>query len=578
MFLKQSRTRDGRVYLSIMEGYRENNKVRQRTVEKCGYLDELARDHDDPVAHFKARARELAEARAGENARATIEFDPRERIDARSGDGRIGLGSIPLSYCYHALQLDRFWANRKNRAGLPFDPNAVFRMLCYQRVLRPGASKKGAWERRAELPDRCDFALDHVYRALDFFAAHEEAFKAHVDAALASLAPRPGGLAYYDVTNYYFEVENEDAEGLRARGVSKEHHPGPIVQMGLMMDSRGMPYDYELWRGSTVDCQTMLPALRRVRERHPGQRLVVVADKGLNTSANIVEAVANGDGFIFSQSVRKASKALREWVVDERDYDANAEGTFKVKSRQSWRRVQVKAADGTRRTERVEVQEVAFWSRDFAERSRHEREKVVEKSLAALERGGISSAKAKTGVRYVKDLTYDGRTGEAVRHAYEIDRAKIEADAELDGYYCIVTSETMMGEGEVIDAYRQLWRIEDAFRVTKSTLEARPVFVWTEPRIRAHFMTCFASLVTVRLLQDMTGWRHSADKIQEGLASLVGHREDANWYLFASRSEATDDIGRALGVELNRRRYTRGQIRQMLADSRKPGYGIWLKS
>ena len=131
MFLKQSRTRDGRVYLSIMEGYRENGKVRQRTVEKCGYLDELARDHDDPVAHFRARAKELAEARAGENARVTIEFDPRERIDARSGDGRIGLGSIPLSYCYHALQLDRFWANRKNRAGLPFDPNAVFRMLCY---------------------------------------------------------------------------------------------------------------------------------------------------------------------------------------------------------------------------------------------------------------------------------------------------------------------------------------------------------------------------------------------------------------------------------------------------------------
>ena len=579
MFLRKTTNREGRTYLAVAEGYREGGRMRQRTVESLGRLDKLQEIYDDPIAHFEAYVDELNEKRSSESAKVAIEFDPREKISLKSTDNCMSLGSIPLSVCYHALQLDRFWNNKKVHANLPFDPNAVFRMLAYQRILLPGASKKRAWERRGALPDRCDFTLDHTYQALGFFAGHEEELKAHIDRALEAIAPRPEGLSYYDVTNYYFEVEGHDApEGLRARGVSKEHRPGPIVQMGLMMDSRGMPFDYELWRGNTVDCQTMLPALRRVKERHPGKRVVIVADKGLNTSANIAEAVSKGDGFIFSQSVRKAARKLREWVLDGRDYDANEAGTYKVKSRQSYKNIQVRDTQGKSRTVRIEVQEVAFWSADFAARSAHEREKVVEKSVSAIERGEISSAKAKTAVRYVKDLAYDAETGEKIAHAYKLDEEKIEADAALDGYYCIVTSEVNMDEGDVIDAYRQLWRIEDTFRVTKSTLEVRPTFVWSDSSIRAHFMTCYAALVMMRLLQDATGWRYSADQIQEGLASLVGYREEANWYLFANRSEATDEIGRLLGIDLNLRRYSRGQIKKMLAQSRKPGYELWLKS
>ena len=175
-------------------------------------------------------------------------------------------------------------------------------------------------------------------------------------------------------------------------------------------------------------------------------------------------------------------------------------------------------------------------------------------------------------------LTASETTYRLTRLIHELDWEKAEADASLDGYYCIVTSEVALDEREVIDAHRQLWRIEDTFRVTKSTLEVRPMLVWTDSRIRAHFMTCYAALVMLRLLQDLTGWKYSADAIQEGLSSLMGYREDANWYLFANRSEAVDEIGKLLGVDLNLRRYTRSQIKQMLAESRKPGCEIWLKS
>ena len=574
MFLKQTKTRDGRIYLSVVEGYRQNGKTRQRTVEKIGYLDDLQEVHGDPIAHFRAYAAKLTEQKARDNAKVTIEFSPAEKIDARDGEPRIGLGSIPLSFAYHGLQLDRFWAKKKNRAGLAFDPNAAFRMLAYERVLHPG-SKRSAYSHAGELPDRCDFTLDHVYQALSFFAKHEEAFKAHMDAAVGKVCGRDISTTYYDVTNYYFEVENED--DLRRYGVGKEHRPCPIVQMGLMMDKNGIPLDYELYPGSFADPKTLEPAFERVKGRHPGTRLVVVADKALNTSANIARTVANGDGFIFSQSVRKATKGLREWVLDERDYDASESGNFKMKSRQAYKPVKVKCADGGTRTERVEVQEVAFWSRNFAERSRHERAKVVEKSMRAVERGDVASARAKTPLRYINDTAYATESGEVVGHSYVLDEAKIAAEEAMDGYYCIVTSEVNMDEGEVIDAYRQLWRIEDTFRVTKSTLEARPVYVSTKDHIHAHFMTCYAALVIMRLLQAALGWKYSADEIAEALRSLVGYREDANWYLFSYRSELTDAIGDLIGIGLNRRRLTRGDIRQMLADSRKPGYGVWLK-
>ncbi len=577
MFLRKTKTREGRIYLSIAEGYRQNGKMHQRTVESLGYLDVLEKKYADPIVYFKEYAKKLTEEKKAKNAKVTLEFLPAEKIDSKSDTERVSLGSVPLSYCYHALQLNRFWNNRKVHANLSYDPNAIFRMLVYERILHPG-SKKDAYKHAKEIPDRKTFTLDNMYQSLSFFAKYEKAFKEHMDKALGAIKTRDISHAYYDVTNYYFEVENEDVQGLRRRGVSKEHRPNPIVQMGLMMDSYGMPIDYELLSGNTVDCKTMLLALRRIKERHPKTRVVVVADKGLNTSLNIAEAVSKGDGFIFSQSVRHATKKLKAWVKDDAGYEVFSSGNFKIKSRQSYKNIRIVDDAGKTKTVKIDVQEIAFWSRDFFERARHRREKVIEKSLFALESGEVFSAKSKTGVRYVKDLAYKSETGEVVSHEFSLDWDKAEKDASLDGYYCIITSECMMDKREVIEAYRKLWRIEDTFRVTKSTLEVRPVFVWTDSSIRAHFMTCYAALVMMRMLQDGLKWKYSADKIQLALQSLVGYREDANWYLFANRSEVTDALGELLGVQLNRRRYTRGEIHQMMANSRKPGYELWLKS
>ena len=201
---------------------------------------------------------------------------------------------------------------------------------------------------------------------------------------------------------------------------------------------------------------TLLPAMSKagVRDLPWGERVVVVADKGLNTSANIAACVLDGNGYIFSQSVRKAAKGTKSWVLDDAGYEESASGSFKIKSRISEKAVYVAGEDGKRRRVTVPVKEVAFWSRDYFERSRRERAKVVEKSRAAVARGDLSSAAAKTSVRYAKDVPVVRETGEAASHNWVVDEERIAADEAMDGYYCIVTSEQEMDDRDVIDAYR----------------------------------------------------------------------------------------------------------------------------
>ena len=318
----------------------------------------------------------------------------------------------------------------------------------------------------------------------------------------------------------------------------------------------------------------MLPMMRKARLREGGGRVVVVADKGLNTSANIAACTLDGNGFVLSQSVRKATKKLKAWVLDESGYEADEAGTFKVKSRISDKTVYVVGEDGRRRRETVPVKEVAFWSRDYFERSRREREKVVEKSRAAIARGDCSSAAARSSARYAKDVPVVRATGEKAQHNWVLDEARVEADAEMDGYYCIITSEQDWSEREVIEAYRGLSRIEESFRVLKSTMGARPVYVWTAPHIEAHFLTCFVALTVMRLMQAdverATGSRPSAQAVADGLANMTGHRLDANAYLFDHRTDLTDALCSCVGIDLSRRVMTRGQMRQVMADVRKP--------
>lgn len=571
MYLRKSKKPNGRTYLTIVQGYRdEDGKNKARTVKSLGYVDALEAEFDDPVAHFEEECRRMTAEAARAEAPIAVEFTASKKIDKRA-EGRVELGAaVPSAYLHRDLGVWSFFERKRTSRGFSYDPCRILELLVWDRIAHP-SSKRAAWEARGRFPRKCGFTADDVYRCLTYLDGNADALVSSMNASLEeSRGPRDASCLYYDVTNYYFECDEED--GFRMRGVSKEHRPSPIVQMGLFLDSDGLPLGYELFPGNRNDMTTLLPAMSKagVRDLPWGERVVVVADKGLNTSANIAACVLDGNGYIFSQSVRKATKGLKSWVLDDAGYEESASGSFKIKSRISEKAVYVAGEDGKRRRVTVPVKEAAFWSRDYFERSRRERAKVVEKSRAAVARGDLSSAAAKTSVRYAKDVPVVRETGEAASHNWVVDEERIAADEAMDGYYCIVTSEQEMDDRDVIDAYRGLWRIEESFRVMKGDFDARPVYCSTESHIRAHFLVCYIALLAMRLMQLDTGRKYSAAQISEALAGVTGHLMDRNLYLFDYRTDLTDELAGAVGIDLSRQVLTRGQIRSIMADVKKP--------
>lgn len=576
MYLHKSRRKDGRVYLALAEGYRKDGKVRHRTVESLGYLDELQKTYDDPIAHFKQVCEEANAAARAERQGVQITIHPQQKIDKREA-ARKNVGSAVLLAVYDAFGAETVIRNATRGSKAAYDANAVMRLLTVERIIDPG-SKKGAWENRGRHFFRCEFSLEDTYRALDVLCGCRDKVVSAINRSVDKMGIRDTACVFYDVTNYYFEVDDADGEGgLRQKGMSKEHRKSPIVQMGLLQDSKGIPIGYRLFPGNTPDPCTMLDVLAEMKRDYGQDRAVVVGDKGNNCSTNIAALVARGDGFVYSQSIRgtKSDTELKNWVLSDDGYEcaANADGhvTYKVKSRQGYKTVSVANPNGSKRKVDVEVKYVAFWSEKYERRARKERQAAIDKARRLVADPGAYTAAMHFGAaKYVKGLSVDGRTGELLEAAtaLEFDEDRLAADEACDGYYCIVTSETGMADGDVIEAYRGLWRIEESFKVTKSDLETRPVYVSRQEHIETHFLTCYVALCILRVIQVLTGGRYSAATIAGELAAMCGTRLEGNWWRFDHRSDATDDLCRMAGIDLTRQNMQLKDIKAVFSQAK----------
>jgi transposase len=383
---------------------------------------------------------------------------------------------------------------------------------------------------------------------------------------------------YYDVTNFYFEID--EADKMRKFGPSKEKRPNPIVQMGLAMDADGIPLHYELFPGNKVDKETFRSVIGEVRKNYDTGRIVVVADMGIITGDNIYYLTGgkNRNGYVFSFSVRGGADAFKNYVLDNEGYigvdgkPADEDAQFKIKSRRIARDINVTMKSGRKAKKTVYEKQVVFWSKKYADRARAQREEVVKKALDLVaDPKKYNKAISYGAAKYVKNMEFDKETGEVLEGSKRpyFDYGKLAGEEKYDGYYAIVTSELHMSDKTIIDTYRGLWEIEETFRVTKGTLEARPVYVSREDRIEAHFLTCFIALVIIRLIQKKTGRQYSAERIVECLNKIACSNEQDNLYLFDYRSEISDAIGNALGIDFTKKRLRLAEIKNILANSKK---------
>ena len=421
---------------------------------------------------------------------------------------------VLLERILEELGLNTFFSSYKRFTKLQYDVYGFAKLLIFGRLLNPAS--KHATVRQNEnyyTPILGEHNPDNVYDTLDFIAANKDRLIRRMNTNLVKRAKRAPEVIFYDVTNFYFEIERPDEDetdadgnvlafGQRKMGVSKEQRKLPIVQMGLFMDDNGIPIAIESFPGNTLDHQTLRPALKKNIDGLDFSRFIMIADRGICQYNNLLYILDAGHGYIVSKSLLKSKAAEQQWAYSDSDY-TEVNPDFKYKSHIVKRTVK----DEKGRSRTVEEKVVVYWSRKFLARCEYENKRFLD-FLEKLERSPenfrITSLQAGSMKKFFRQEYINQDTGELLEASKLkplIDFDKVKEFRKNMGYYQIVTSELTMSDREVIDKYHGLTQIEDQFRVMKGDLCTRPFFVRTPEHVSAHLLICLIALIAMRIIQ-----------------------------------------------------------------------------
>ena len=565
MFLKRDKRPNGRIYLSIVKGFRDpiTKKNKQRAVKSIGFLDEFEDLYDDPIEHFKSLAEKMTEEERVNIAPLEFSFDRLESVN-EAETLRKNFGFVILSYIYHKLNIDYFLDNKQQSLNIDFSLNKILQALSFLRIIEPSSKKKSTELLEGYFMDS-DFSIDDVYRSLNYFSRYKKDLILHIHEYIRCEYGRSLDNVFYDVTNYYFESDEDD---FRKKGVSKEHRPNPIIQMGLLMDDEGIPISFKLFEGNTNDCNTLMPVLDELKRDFNLGRIIVVADKGMNSGENIAYNIIHKNGYIFSKSVRGATQEVKDFVLNEGGYEDMGD-EYKFKSRRVTTNIWITDVKGKRVQTDIDQKQVVFYSDKYARKARKDRQKVLDKAnkLIRLKKGKLD----KGAYKYIKEEYIDKETGEILKkddYLY-IDEERISEEEKYDGYYLIVSSELKMPDKEIIERYRGLWKIEESFKITKSQLKSRPVYVRKKDHIEAHFFICFLALIFIRLLEKETDFKYSVSTLINSIKNLSVTYLDENYYMLDYVDDVSKSFGKILNTDITKRFWRQSDIKNVIANSKK---------
>ncbi len=583
MYLKKSfNKKRNKTQLSFVQGYRIDGKVKHKVIQNLGYLEDYLDKYEDPIAYFQQIAKEW---NAKQNVPDTIEVKLSQKLPDQCTN-RKNLGYAIIKIIYAKLQIREFLQNKQRQISAKYNLNSIFSLLLFNRFLFP-SSKKNAYETKDRFFDSFDFSLDDVYRALGYFNRYSQELQKHLHYRVSSLIGRESEKAYYDVTNYYFEIPYEDEDSKdterkvkRKKGPSKEHRKDPIIQMGLLMDTNGIPMAFHTFSGNESEKTNMLPEIQRVKKDYEIDRIIVVADRRLNTSDNTsilsgtnASDEKNNDGYVYGQSIRGADAEFKKWVLEPDGYvttmEKNKAGEdipFKHKSRLYAKEITKKDANGVRRLKMTIYQkQMVYYSEKYAKKQKYEREKAVMKAKDLIKNPtNYTKATSYGCTAYINNISFSKDTGEIVDgKRLSINEEKIAEEALYDGYYSIVTSEKELSDKEIRDIYKGLWEIEESFKIIKSEFQTRPVFVSTEEHIQAHFLICFVTLLVMRVLEQLIGKSHTVRQIRNSLTSYSCSYLDQNYYLFDYRDDVIITMEKTFGLDLSKKIMPLSEIKRI---------------
>ena len=518
-------TNNGKPYLRLVQSVRITNKAGKKVPQKqvvfnLGPLDRFDDGQPDYVDRLKNSFKAgnplipaLLPYCSSEKPAETYRFSIRQGSPDCFGHPKL-FSHVFLERILEELGLNTFFSSYKGFTKLEYDVYGFTKLLLFGRLLNP-ASKAATVRQNGDYfePLLKDFNPDNIYDTLSFIAANKDKIIRRMNTNLVKKAGRSPDIIYYDVTNFYFEIEDADDDlldddgnllekGQRKFGVSKEERRLPIVQMGLFMDDDGIPIAIESFPGNTLDFLTLRPALKKNIDDLDFSRFILIADRGICNYLNLLHVLDAGNGYIVSKSLLKSPKKEQEWAYDNDGY-ITVSDNFKYKSHIVKRTV--KDENGNPRT--IEEKVVVYWSRKFQERSIRENKKFLDflqKLEETPENFRITALQSKALRKFMKKDYVNTKTGEAVNSADIkgfIDFDKVAEYRKSMGYYQIVTSELTLEDQDIIDKYHGLTQIEDQFRVMKGDLETRPIYVRTPEHVDAHLLICMIALVMMRIIQ-----------------------------------------------------------------------------
>lgn len=368
------------------------------------------------------------------------------------------------------------------------------------------------------------FELHDVYRSLDYYCDYGTQLQKYLNDQIKKLVGRKTEYAYYDVTNYYTSLDFSDPDDIRQKYVSKEHQLTPIVQLGLFMDENGLPLSMNVFKGNTADSKTLQPIMKEIKKEYNLNRLIVAADKGINSNDNLNFICNNNDGYVVSQILRgKKGRRYQDRLFNE-DLYTHVSDKFKYQLFEE----EYEGKDLNNNPVLRKRKVLIYWKYDDAVNTARKRDEKLNKAIKSL--GNNAYAIKHSYEEYIKELHTINKTGELCDKVERfIDNAKAAEDAKYDGYFCLITSELNYDYKKIMEVYSGLWRIEESFKITKSDLSARPIFLNTEKHIRGHFLICYCALLVLRLLQYRLDYKLSVERIVKALNSsncLIEDRDE----------------------------------------------------
>ena len=545
MRLKVSESKNAKSLYVIKSIYNKKTKSNtSKVVEKLGTYEDLKRklNGEDPIAWAKQYIEELNKKEEEQTREILVKYSPVKQLQ-KEHQSSFNIGYLFLQQLYHQLGFKKITEEVSKRHRFEYNLDSILSRLIYTRILSPG-SKLSTFELSSRFLEEPEFELHQIYRALEILCTESDFIQAQLYKNSAKVLKRNTKVLYYDCTNYYFETES--AEGLKQYGMSKEHRPNPIVQMGLFMDADGIPLAFNIQEGNTNEQGTLKPLEKKILQDFDLSRFIVCTDAGLSSLENRQYNDIQGRSFITTQSIKKLPGFIKEWALDKTQWRlAGQTKLFNLESLDEEKyKDQIFYKERWIKEKDLEQKLIITYSIKYRNYQRAIREGQIERAGRLIESNPNKTKKAKQTdyKRLIKEdhVTNQGEVASAVKLSFDQD--KVDYEKGFDGFYAVCTN-LEDDAAEIARINKMRWRVEECFRIMKSELKARPVYLSRDDRIKAHFLTCFMALLIYRVLEQKLNLDYSCHEIINTLREMNMMKTELEDYIPTyTRTDLTDQL------------------------------------